>query len=160
MSTSRFRARGRADPAAGGADPAAGCSIDQPPVVPALLSHPRSTASIAKKWMETPGRSIPGENGVRAGAGRGDGCSSTRMRVRTGAPKCRRSELADERSPIARNVMRDGLEGIFGFLSPKTRIGDAKRGGLELLLAPASNCAIQKKSERSALIRLTIIFML
>jgi len=82
------------------------------------------------------------------------------MRVQTGAPGCRRSELADERPPIARNVMRDGLEGIFGFLSPKTRIGDAKRGGLELLLAPASNCAIQKKSERSALIRLTIIFML
>jgi len=55
------------------------------------------------------------------------------MRVQTGAPECRRSELADERPPIARNVMRDGLEGIFWFLSPKTRIGGAKRGGLELL---------------------------
>ena len=34
--------------------------------------------------------------------GKGHGCSSTRMRVRTGAPRCnRRSELADERSPVA-----------------------------------------------------------
>ena len=81
----------------------------------------------AGKEMETPGRSIPNENGVRAGAGMGDGCSSTRMRVQTGAPECRRSELADERSPIARNVMRDGLEGIFGFLSPKTKIGGGER---------------------------------
>ncbi|KAG2586587.1 hypothetical protein PVAP13_5NG062424 [Panicum virgatum] len=86
--------------------------------------------------METPGRSIPNENGVPTGVGRGDGCSFTRMRVQTGTPGCKRSELADERPHIARNLMRDGLEGIFGFLSPKTRIGDAKRGGLELLLGP------------------------
>ena len=57
------------------------------------------------------------------------------MRVQTGTPRCRcrRSELSDEGSPILRNVMRVGLEVFFLFLSPICRIGDGKRGGLELL---------------------------
>jgi len=70
---------------------------------------------------------------VPGGAGRPVVARLARMRVRSRAPRCRRSRAPDESSPKVRNQIRVWLEQFFVFLSPKFRIGGGIRGGLELL---------------------------
>jgi len=71
---------------------------------------------------------------VPGGAGRPVVARLARMRVRSRAPRCRRSRAPDESSPKVRNQIRVWLEQFSVFLSPKFRIGGGMRDGLELLL--------------------------
>jgi len=75
---------------------------------------------------------------VPGGAGRPVVARLARMRVRSRAPRCRRSRAPDESSSKVRNQISVWLEQFSVFLSPKFRIGGEMRGGLELLL-PARN---------------------